>query len=117
MLKIERILNQHLKYNAARILSKEEFEEIERENLVEKLENELDEAEELLFNDPKTPSIAGDVTRVSTKLQERLRSIRELESSLESTMKLVKETGKGVNKIQHEAVSNTAEVLESLADR
>lgn len=115
MLKIERILNQHLKYNAARVLSKEEFEEIERENLVELLENELDEAEEeLSIDDLKTPSSGS---RVSKKLQERLRSIRELESSLESTMKLVKETGKSVDKVQNEAVSNTAGVLTLVADR
>lgn len=106
MLKIEKILNQHLKFSASKLLSKDDFEQIEREQLIEKLESVLDESEEVLA-----------VDKVNTGVSKKLRVSRELERLLESTMKLVREAAKNVDQTEVDAVENLAKVLEVLADR
>lgn len=106
MLKIEKILNQHLKFSASKLLSKDDFEQIEREQLIEKLESVLDESEEVLA-----------VDKVNTGVSKKLQVSRELESLLESTMKLVREAAKNVDQNEVDAVENLAKVLEVLADR
>lgn len=106
LLKIEKILNQHLKYNAAKILSKDELEEIEREKLIEKLENELDESEDALT-----------VDELKSGVSDKLKAIQLLESLHESTMKLVQEAGSSVNRTQTEAVEGVGRALEFVADR
>lgn len=106
MLKIEKILNQHLKFSASKLLSKDDFEQIEREQLIEKLESVLDESEEVLA-----------VDKVNTGVSKKLQVSRELERLLESTMKLVREAAKNVDQTEVDAVENLAKVLEVLADR
>jgi hypothetical protein len=101
MMEIENILNHHLKYNAEHILSRDEFEEIEREKLIEELCNKLKKSENRSEN--------------TSELQKRLKSIQTLEETSEKTISLMKTAGINVDSIQNQLISNAADELDSLS--
>jgi hypothetical protein len=98
---IENILKNHLKYNAEHILSKEEFEEIERENLIEQLNIKL-----------KTSENGNENT---TEFQKRLKSIQNLEETSEKTILLMKNTGINVENMQNQTISNASDIMNGLS--
>lgn len=100
MKEIENILNHHLKYNAEHILSKAEFEEIEREKLIGELCNKLKMSEN------------GNESTV--ELRKRLKSIQNLEEASDNTISLMKTAGIDVDSIQNQTISNVSDILESV---
>lgn len=99
-MEIQHILDQHLKYNADNILSKEELQEMERNNSIQELCNKLNHEE------------LKNVENLQD-LRKRLKSMKNLEKYLAETMTLMDSSGKNVDRIQHQTISDAAEMLDS----
>jgi hypothetical protein len=100
IMEIENILNHHLKYNAEHILSREEFEEIEKEKLIEELCNKLEKSNTRNEN--------------VNELKKRLKSVQDLEETSQKTISLLKTAGTSIDRIQNQTISNASNILDSV---